>query len=88
MNSNRENIDLNVIQRGVTLAIQSNILNQKVSIRPNITIQNTEAKNYSPYSTDQGAYDKPQDGIFYPHHKGVQEDITAKQLLKLSVGLT
>ncbi|MFY0686841.1 MAG: TonB-dependent receptor [Cyclobacteriaceae bacterium] len=70
-----ENLPLQVNQQGVTFALQTNFLDQKIQFRPNITIQRSDAVDYSPYYNMQGAYDQPQFGYTLDGHRDDVEDI-------------
>ena len=53
-----ENLPLSVRQHGVTLALQANVLDSKLQLRPNFTIQKTRLFDYSPNYNDEGSYDQ------------------------------
>ena len=54
-----ENLELSVKQQGVTISVQSTVLNSKLQVRPHVTFQQTTANDYSPYYNVKGAFDKP-----------------------------
>lgn len=54
-----DNLNLNLIQNGVTLAVQSSFLDGAIQFKPHITLQETKAYEYSPYYNAKGAYDRP-----------------------------
>lgn len=50
------NIDLKAVQHSVTLAVNTTLLNSKLSLKPSLTFQQTNLKNYSPnYAADDTA---------------------------------
>lgn len=52
-----ENIDLKAVQHSATLAVSASLLESKLTIKPNITIQKTEVSNYSPnYASDTNIF--------------------------------
>lgn len=59
---NYENLPLEVKQNGITIALQSSFFNNKLQIRPNITLQESKFENYSEYYNDQGAFGNTLDG--------------------------
>lgn len=55
-NHHTENLPLTIRQKGVTVALQTNLFNQKVQLRPHLTIQETKLEGYSPYYAEKGIY--------------------------------
>ncbi len=52
-----ENIDLKAVQHSVTLSVSTSLLDSKLTLKPNITFQQTDIKNYSPnYAQDTNIF--------------------------------
>lgn len=69
INYTYQNIPLKVLQNGVTIAVQANMLQNRLQVRPNLTLQYTRALNYSPYYNEKGAFDNPNTGYVLEGHK-------------------
>ncbi len=55
-----QNIDLKAVQNGITIAVNSTFLNNKIHFKPFITYSKTKINNYSPYNNQPS----PGDGTF------------------------
>lgn len=56
---NTENLDLKVLQQGITISLQTNLADSKIQLRPHFTLQSTKAEEYTPFYNVKGAFDSP-----------------------------
>ncbi|WP_162555617.1 TonB-dependent receptor plug domain-containing protein [Reichenbachiella versicolor] len=73
-----ENLPLEVEQVGTTVSFQANLFENKLQIRPHMTWQATEAKNFSPNDNVEGARDNPETGTVFEGHKNNTTDIDSE----------
>ncbi|WP_109829633.1 TonB-dependent receptor plug domain-containing protein [Reichenbachiella versicolor] len=94
------NLRLSANQIGTTLAFSLDLLDKKLILRPNVTVQRTDLKDYSPYYNVEGAWDRP-DYSLEGHIDSVTDqksefipdvwggfNIIAKPINKLSIDLS
>ncbi len=78
INLEQNNLPLTVRQRGATVALQATLWDSKLQIRPNVTYQQTQLLDYSPYYNVEGAYDMPAVNFVLGEHVDKVEDVDSE----------